>query len=136
VKSSAILRGLASSTLVIFAGCGGNSAPGATAQSDPCAGAAVQLFADANYADRQISINYPGDQASLRSAGINTGAGDLNDRVSSARWTIPVGCRFVLFDDENFRGTSFPLIGSGRMEQNPNLGSFGDKASSARWERS
>lgn len=123
--------------LVVVGACGGNPAPStAAAPRDPCTGAWVQLFDDANFSDRRLTIAYPTEQPSLRAAGTDVRQGDVNDRVSSARWSIPAGCKFVLYKDENFQGTRFQLIGSGRPEQNSRLGAFNDEASSGRWERS
>lgn len=128
------LRRSAPIALLVLAACGQNPGPGVA--SDPCSGAWVRLFDDANFSGRQLTVAYPTEQVSLKASRLDSGAGDLNDRVSSARWSIPEGCRLVLFEDENFRGARFQLVGSGRTEQNSNLGSFSDKASSARWERS
>lgn len=131
-------RSTAPLALLVLASCSGNGLPQPAARpmGDPCAGAWVRLFDDANLSDRQLTLAYPIEQPTLRSVQIDAGAGDLNDRVSSAQWSIPAACKVVLYEDENFRGTAFPLIGSGRVEQNSNLGQFSDKASSARWERS
>ena len=120
--------------LVVAAGCGGNPNPG-VARGDPCDGARVRLYEDAGFSDRVLTIDYPEEFTSLRAAGADAGDGDLNDRASSVQWTIPIGCQLVLYEDENFRGARFPLVGSSRSEQNSNLGSFNDRASSARWER-
>jgi hypothetical protein len=130
-------RSAPAAALALFA-CGSNQAPDPTAQArrDPCSGAWAQLFDDAGFSDRRLTIEYPTEHASLKAASSDSGERDLNDRVSSAKWSAPAGCRLVLYEDENFRGARFQLVGSGRVEQNANLGSFSDKASSARWERS
>lgn len=125
--------------LLLLAGaCGGNPDPNAAGQGrgDPCSGARVYLFDDANFSARRLTIAYPADHARLIVAGTDASGGDLNDRTSSVRWSVPSGCKLVLYEDENFRGAQFQLVGSGRTEENSNLGSFSDKASSARWERS
>ena len=134
MKLRVLRRSAPAAALVLFA-CGQNPAPSAGAPGDPCSGAWVQLFDDASFSDRRLTVRYPAEHASLKAAGTDSGAGDLNDRVSSARWSAPAGCRLVLYEDESFRGTRFQFVGSGRTEQNANLGAFGDKASSARWER-
>ena len=124
--------------LLVLTSCGGNPDPDMAGrrQSDPCSGAWVRLFDDARFSDRRLTITYPTEHPSLAAAGTDAGTGDLNDRVSSARWSIPAGCRLVLYEDERFNGNRLPLVGSGRPEENANLGAFNDKASSARWERS
>lgn len=123
-----LLRSIPAAALVLAA-CGQNPAPGAAgAPGDPCAGAWVELFDDSNFSGSRLRVVYPTEHASLKER-------DLNDRVSSARWSIPAGCRLALYEDESFRGARFPLVGSGRTEQNASFGSFSDKASSARWER-
>jgi hypothetical protein len=96
----------------------------------------VHLYDAANLSGRQLTFAYPTDLSALRSTPLDSGEGDLNDRISSVQWFIPVGCKLVLYTDENYRGGAFQLVGSGRTEQNPNLGAFADQASSARWERS
>ena len=122
--------------LLVLVSCGQNPGPNASALPvDPCSGAWVRLFDDANLSGRQLTIAYPTDHPSLRAAALDSGAGDLNDRTTSAQWAIPEGCKLVLYEDENYRGTDFPLVGSGRAAQNPNIGTFSDRASSARWER-
>lgn len=132
------LRWSAPIALLVLVSCSRGPDPRAAGpgQSDPCSGAWARLFDDANLSDRQLTLAYPTEQASLQAVRTNAGVEDLNDRVSSARWSIPPGCKLVLYEDENFRGAAFQLVGSGRTEQNPNFGSFSDKASSARWERS
>ena len=122
--------------LLILMACGGNREPGVAAQSsDPCAGAWARLYEDAGFSGQRLTITYPSEFASLRQAATDSGSGNLNDRVSSVQWSIPTGCRLVLYQDESFRSTRFQLIGSGREEQNANLGAFNDQASSGRWER-
>lgn len=122
--------------LLILAACGGNPNPSIAAQSnDPCAGASARIYEEAGFSGRRLTITYPTELASFRQAGADSGAGNVDDRVSSVQWSIPAGCRLVLYEDENFRGTRFQLIGSGREEQNSNLGAFNDRASSSRWER-
>ncbi|MDP9347869.1 MAG: beta/gamma crystallin family protein [Gemmatimonadota bacterium] len=127
-----ILRPSAPGVLLMLSACGG---PMALLRGDPCEGAWMQLFDDARFSDQRLTVRYPDEHASLRGVNSDAGGRDLNDRVSSARWEAPPGCRAVLFEDENFRGTRFELVGSGRREENANLGSFNDKASSLRWER-
>ena len=124
--------------LVVAAACGGNSPPVVASQPvvDPCLGAWVQLYEGANFSSRRFTLAYPTEQTSLRSVAYDGGTGDLNDRITSVQWSVPAGCRAVLYDAENFRGEAFQLVGSGRNEQNANLGSFNDRTSSARWDRS
>jgi hypothetical protein len=133
VKLRSILRCSVPVSLAVLSACGASTA---LAGADPCAGAWVQLFDDAGFSDRRLTIRYPDEHANLKEVSSDSGARDLNDRVSSAKWNAPAGCRLVLHEDENFRGARFQLVGSGRLEQNANLGSFNDRASSARWERS
>jgi hypothetical protein len=123
-------------TAVVLAGCGGNPGPGSTqAPGDPCTGAWARLFDNANFAGAELTLVNPTPQPRLAMTSLDIGTGNLNDRASSARWMIPVGCRLVLYRDENFGGPGFQLVGSGRPEGNANLGAFSDGASSARWER-
>ena len=124
--------------VLVTAACSSNRSPaaGAPRASDPCSGAQAQLWDDANFGGRRLTVEYPGEHASLERASADGGAQGLNDRISSAKWNIPVGCKLVLYEDVDFRGNRFALVGSGRLEQNANLGAFGDRASSLRWERS
>lgn len=133
MKLRSILRRSVPVALLLLPACGGGAA---LAGRDPCEGAWVQLYDDAGFSDQRLTVRYPTEHANLKGINSDSGGRDLNDRVSSARWDIPRGCRAVLYEDENFRGTRFQLVGSGRVEQNANLGSFNDEASSVRWERS
>lgn len=135
MRLSALLRCGAAGILLAFTACGGRTPPGAGQTMDPCAGGWVRLFDDAEFGGRRVTIAYPVEHASLRAAGADAGGGDLNDRASSVRWSIPLGCSLVLYEHENFQGTQYPLVGSGRTEENARLGSFSDRASSATWER-
>lgn len=73
------------------------------------------------------STNYP-DFDDVQS---DDGEEGFGDRATSVRWSIPEDWALVLYEDSNYRGRAYPLVGTG---DDPNLGDFGDEACSARWE--
>ena len=123
--------------ILVLASCGGNpGSQSAVMPVDPCSGAWVRLYDDAGLSGDRLTIAYPTDQSSLAAARVDTGARNLNDRVTSAQWSISEGCKLVLYEHENFQGTAYPFVGSGRTEQEADIRDFSDRASAARWERS
>jgi len=58
----------------------------------------------------------------------------FEDKASAVRWCIPPGTTYVLWEDKNAcGGTPHFLHGTGKLEQTPNLGGFGDDASCSEW---
>ena len=97
----------------------------------------VVLYDDKGFKDRQLRLEYAKDPAGVPSVKQRWADGKkgFNDKASSAKWQIPVGWEAVLFDDENYKDSTFGLRGNGRVQEVPDLGSFSDKMSSMRWEQ-
>jgi phosphatidylserine/phosphatidylglycerophosphate/cardiolipin synthase-like enzyme len=96
----------------------------------------VELYDDKGFKDRRLTIRHPQNVGNMDNIKSDNGKKGFGDKASSARWFIPRGWRFVLYDDNEFRDSPFPLVGSGRVEENADFGSFSDKCSSGRWEQS
>jgi hypothetical protein len=92
----------------------------------------VRLFEKDGYTSDSLTVRYPQDVSSYKNmAGDNGKRGFDNPR--SAKWQIPEGWQFVLYDDTGFKSARFPLVGSGKVESMP--GPIAGHASSGRWER-
>jgi hypothetical protein len=59
----------------------------------------------------------------------------FGDKTTSARFQIPKGWKLVLFEDHDYKGSSYELKGTGKVVEVSDVGAFNDKASSLRWER-
>ncbi len=61
----------------------------------------------------------------------------FNDQVSSARFQIPAGCSYRLFEHRNFEGRVFDLDGTGTINEIRDFKAldFGDAVSSSRYEK-
>jgi hypothetical protein len=95
----------------------------------------LELYDDKAFADRRLTIRYPNEVANMKDVTSDDGKEGFNDKASSAKWQIPTGWQAVLFDDTNFKDGRFILVGTGRVEENPDFGAFSDKCSSLRWEQ-
>jgi hypothetical protein len=85
--------------------------------------------------DRVLTIKYPNDVPDMHNVRSDDGKKGFNDKVSRVVWRIPVGWKFVLYDDKNYTDTSYPLIGTGKLICKNIESYFNDKCSSGRWER-
>lgn len=95
----------------------------------------AELYDDKGFKDRRFTVRYPNDYPNFDEVTSDDGKKGFEDKTSSAKWLIPVGWQLVLFDDKNYKDSRFPLVGSGTVQENADLGSFSDKCSSCRWER-
>ena len=95
----------------------------------------VRLFVDKAYRDRCLTITGGQSPTNLKKVRSDNGEKGFNDKASSVRFQIPKGWKLVLFDDRNHKDSPFELKGTGKVVEIPDLGSFSDKTSSARWER-
>ena len=93
----------------------------------------VRLFDDPAFAGRSLTVRYPQDLPDMGQAVTDTGTRGFNDKAKSLKWQIPEGWEFVLYDDPDYKGGRFPLIGTGKVESLP--GPIAGKISSGRWER-
>lgn len=96
----------------------------------------VELFDDKDCKDSVLTVNGERNISNLKKVKWDNGKKHPGDRISAVRYQIPLGWKVVLFDDHDYKDSSFPLIGTGKVVENCDLGSFSDKASSLRWERS
>ncbi len=95
----------------------------------------VELYDDKAYRDRKLTIRHPNVVTNFNHETSDNGEKGFGDKASSAKWQIPKGWQGVLFDDADHKDSRFALVGTGRVEENPDLGSFSDKTSSFRWEK-
>mgnify|MGYP000515554146 CR=1 FL=1 len=97
----------------------------------------VELYDDNNFGDRQLTIKYNRNISNLKNVKSDNGKKGFGDKTSAVRWKIPIGYKFVLYDDANYKDRKLILIGNGKLQEIRNLNSknFNDKASSCRWER-
>ncbi|NJR60706.1 MAG: hypothetical protein HC769_18880 [Cyanobacteria bacterium CRU_2_1] len=95
----------------------------------------VQLFDDKGFIDRCLTVPYGVFHRDFHSVRSDDGKKGFNDKTSSLRYQIPVGWQAVLYDDNGWRDSPYYLIGTGRVEEIPDLGSYSDKASSIAWQR-
>jgi hypothetical protein len=94
----------------------------------------VKLYDDKSFKDRCLTVKGATDIANMDDVSSDDGKNGFGDKASSVRYMIPVGWKAILFDDANFRDSEYVLNGTGKVEEIPDLGSFGDKTSSLRWE--
>lgn len=91
----------------------------------------VELYDDDTFRDRGVIIDHA--DRFLRNYNNYDQVEDFEDRASSARWCIPPGHRFRMFEHKNScRGRIRDLVGTGE-ENNLKDISFGDKLSCSRW---
>lgn len=105
-----------------------------TQTRSPFAQAWAELYDDDTWNDRSVVLDYA-DRA-LENWEEFDRLDDFTDRASSARWAAPVGCDIVLYEHDGYTGDSYTLRGDGTVRSIHDLGSFGDDASSARFEGS
>lgn len=92
----------------------------------------VKLWDDKNYSDRMLSISSDKKIPNYKNiyAGGKKGFGD---KVSSVKWSLPSGTKYVLYENDNYRGKSLVLKGTGSYS-NLKHQEFNDKISSSRAE--
>ena len=95
----------------------------------------VELYTETGFRGRTFTVKYPKIEPNFGSILSDDGSGDFSNQAKSVKWQAPVGWQAVLYDDDGFRGEKFPLIGTGKVESNPDLGRFSGKSQSLRWER-
>ena len=92
----------------------------------------LRFFEKEGFAGDSLTVRYPQDAPNLHNMGADNGRSGFK-KVLSAKWQIPEGWQFVLYDDAGFKGGRFPLVGSGKVESL--AGPIAGHASSGRWER-
>ena len=95
----------------------------------------VELFDDHTFKDRRLRIN--GGSAGISNYQNITVEGQrgFGDNVSSARYMIPNGLVYRLYEHDSYRGKTLDLVGTGRIEEIPDFTtrSFNDQVSSSRF---
>jgi hypothetical protein len=96
----------------------------------------VALYKDTNFTGDRLTIKYPNTQPDLGSVHSDNGAmNGFAKEAKSVKWQIPDGWQAVLYSDTDFKGDKFPLVGTGKIDTNTDLGRFAGEAKSIRWER-
>jgi outer membrane murein-binding lipoprotein Lpp len=109
-------------------------APAATPSAPPAAKASgyVRLYDDAGFTDRSLTIRFGRDVGNMHYVSSDDGKAGFNDKASSVKYSVPAGWQAVLYENNNYSKRGYALKGAGSI---PDLGYFGDKCSSVRWER-
>ena len=103
----------------------------------------VDLFEHTGFAGRRLSIIGTKDSAIRHYGKISVQGTAFDDLISSARWQIQKGTRYVMYEHRNYKGRRLTLRGTGRVEEISNFGmakigshtvDFNDKVSSSRYE--
>ncbi len=98
----------------------------------------VELYDDKGFKDRRLTIRYlehPAGVPDFKKIKSDDGKKGFGDKASAAKWQIPPGWQAVIHDDQNFKDSRLELVGTGRVHEMADFGSFSDKGSSMRWER-
>jgi hypothetical protein len=92
----------------------------------------VKLWDDAGFTDRSLTVHFGRDIGNMRNVNSDDGKSGFNDKCSSVKWSVPPGWQAVLYENDNYSKRGYVLKGTGSV---PDLGYFGDKTSSLRWEK-
>lgn len=95
----------------------------------------VKLFDDNTFKDRRLTLN--GSLAGISNYKNLTVEGQrgFGDKVSSARYMIPAGYVYRLYEHDSYKGKTLDLVGTGRIEEIADFRSagFNDKVSSSKF---
>ncbi len=92
----------------------------------------VRLYDDAGFTDRILTVRFGRDIGNMHYVSSDDGKSGFNDKASSVKYNVPAGWQAVLYENNNYSKRGYSLKGSGSIAD---LGYFGDKCSSIRWER-
>lgn len=92
----------------------------------------VRLYDDAGFTDRILTIRFGRDIGNMHYVSSDDGKSGFNDKASSVKYSVPAGWQAVLYENNNYSKRGYALKGSGSI---PDMGYFGDKCSSVRWEK-
>ena len=92
----------------------------------------VRLYDDAGFTDRILTVSFGRDIGNMHYVKSDDGKDGFNDKASSVKYSVPAGWQAVLYENNNYAKRGYALKGSGSI---PDLGYFGDKCSSIRWEK-
>ncbi len=95
----------------------------------------VDLYEHNNFNGRSLSLFGRKDAKIQNYSNILVEGSSFNDKVSSARFLIPDGYKYRLFNDKNFHGRYLDLTGTGKVEEVGDFKNinFGDKVSSSQY---
>lgn len=92
----------------------------------------VKLYEHSGMQGLSHTINFGNDEADTNWVIVDQGGANFKDKCSSASYKIPAGYRVLLYENTNYSGRAYPLIGTGSA---PDLSYMNDKCSSIRWEK-
>lgn len=92
----------------------------------------VRLYDDAGFTDRILTVRFGRDIGNMHYVSSDDGKSGFNDKASSVKYSVPAGYQAVLYENNNYAKRGYVLKGTGSMAD---LGYFGDKCSSLRWEK-
>jgi hypothetical protein len=92
----------------------------------------VRLYDDKGFTDRQLTVGFGQNVGNFHNISSDDGKSGFNDKASAVKFSVPSGWKAVLYENSNYAKRGYPLKGKGAIAD---LGYFGDKASSIRWER-
>jgi hypothetical protein len=111
--------------------------PSGGAGVDEASKAWVDLFEDRAFGGHCLSLAGRAGSDFRAYAELHVEGAHFNDKVSSVRFQLPPGQAYRLFEDEDYAGTHFDLVGTGAVVEIPDLGKVaalrGDRVSSSRW---
>ena len=94
----------------------------------------MELFEHNTFNGRSLMIDYV-DRMLENESNYDSFEG-FEDKTSSAKWCIPAGWRYRLWENKNPCGGSYrDLVGNGAVQMNSDFKniSFGDKVSCSQW---
>ncbi len=103
----------------------------------------VDLFEHTRFAGRRLSLIGEHDSTIPHYGKISVQGAAFDDLISSARWQLPKGTEYVMYEHRDYEGRRLTLRGTGRVEEIRNLGrakigsrtlDFNDRVSSSRYE--
>jgi outer membrane murein-binding lipoprotein Lpp len=92
----------------------------------------VRLYDDAGFTDRILTVRFGRDIGNMHYVNSDDGKAGFNDKASSVKYSVPAGWHAILYENNNYSKRGYSLKGAGSI---PDMGYFGDKCSSIRWER-
>ncbi len=95
----------------------------------------VELYSETGFRGNTLTIKNPKMEPDFGAILSDDGKADFGGKGKSVKWQLPVGWQAILFSKPSFKGESFPLLGTGKVEANPDLGKFAGEPHSLRWER-
>ena len=92
------------------------------------------LFDDVNWADRHLTCLYGTNVDNMKNVPSDDGKSGFNDKCSSVMYCISLGSTCRLWENTNYGGKYFDLIGTGNLEKiDLKAQGFNDKVSSLQW---